>query len=407
MVRSIGSMADQHGGAGSGGAGSSAHGGASPAGQAPSERPPGVLVGRIRGVPIVISPFAIVFAVLVAYLLSGSIRDRLPLASDGRILALSSLISIGFLASLLAHEIGHALTALAFGHTVRSVTLHGFAGFTEFEPEPRSAGREFLIAFVGPAVNGVLAAGCHLGLLGLDDTSDAGAVLHDLRLINIALFLFNLAPGLPLDGGRVVVAAVWGLTRDKLRGLRAGAYGGFVVAAGLVVWGASTSDGIGMVYTYALAGFLAFAAYQSLRAAQVRERLPGLCAGRLARRTLPVEGAVPLAEALRRAQEVGATAVAVIDRDGSSLKIMNGSAVDALPEHRRPWMTVDEVSRVISPGMVLDADLEGEALLAAVQRVPASEYLVEQAGRPVGVLAMVDLVAHIDPAAAARMVASR
>lgn len=395
-------MVDQQGGTGS-----KAQDGTGPSSRGPAERPPGMLIGRIRGVPIFVSPLALVFAVLVAYLLSGSIRDRLYLASDGRVLLIAAVISIGFLISLLAHEIGHCLTALAFGHTVRSVTLHGFAGFTEFEPEPRSASREFLIAFVGPAVNGVLAGACLLGLLGVDDNTNLGVILRDLGVINLALFLFNLAPGLPLDGGRVVVAAVWGIGRDKLRGLRAGAYGGFVVAAGMVVWGASLHGGISMLYTYALAGFLAFAAYQSLRSAQMRGRLPGLSAGRLVRRTLPVEGSVPLAEALRRAQEVGATSVAVTDRDGNPVKIMNGSAVDALPEHRRPWMTVNEVSREISPDMVLDADLEGEALLSAVQRTPASEYLVVQSGRPVGVLVMVDLVARLDPAAAARMVAHR
>ncbi|WP_261567567.1 site-2 protease family protein [Frankia gtarii] len=396
-------MTDQRGGAGS-----DAHGGTGGASRHPGERPSGVMIGRIRGVPIMVSPLALVFALLVAYLLSGSIRDRLPTASDGQVLAMATVISLGFLASLLVHEIGHCLTALAFGHTVRSVTLHGFAGFTEFEPEPRSPGREFLIAFVGPALNGLLAGLCFLGLLGIGDDTHVGVVLRDLGVINLALFVFNLAPGVPLDGGRVVIAAVWAATGDKLRGLRAGAYGGFVVAAGMVVWGTTISgDSFGLFYTYALAAFLAFAAFQSLRAAQLRGRLPGLSAGRLVRRTLPVEGAVPLAEALRRAQEVGATAVAVIDRDGNPIKIMNGSAVDALPEHRRPWMSVDEVSREIAPGMVLDADLEGEDLLAAVQRMPASEYLVLQSGRPVGVLAMVDLVARLDPAAAARMVAQR
>ncbi len=86
---------------------------------------------------------------------------------------------------------------------------------------------------------------------------------------------------------------------------------------------------------------------------------------------------------------------------------MNGSAVDALPEHRRPWMTVDEVSRGLEPGMVLAAELEGEDLLAAVRSTPASEYLVTQDGRPVGVLAMVDLVARIDPASAARSAAGK
>ncbi|ABW14250.1 peptidase M50 [Parafrankia sp. EAN1pec] len=384
-------------------------GGAEPPERRPAPRPPGMRVGHVRGAPIFVSPLAVVFAALVASLLIDPIRDHLTIAAtDGHVLVLSLLVSAGFLLSLLAHEIGHALTAQRFGLHVRSVTLHGFAGFTEFEPEPATAAREFLIAFVGPAVNGVIGGLCFLGLLAVPDHGSVGTVLFFIGFTNAALFVFNLAPGLPLDGGRVVVAAVWAIGHDKLRGLRAGAYGGFIVAGALVVWGATKdSDGFGALYAYVLAGFVAFGAYQSLRSAKVRERLPGLSAGRLARRTLPVEAAVPLGEALRRAQEVGATAVAVIDRDGTPIKIMNGASVDALPEHRRPWMAVDEVSRSIGPGMTLQAELEGEDLLAAVQRAPAAEYLVVQRGRPVGVLAMVDLVARIDPAAATRMVSHR
>jgi Zn-dependent protease len=355
-----------------------------------------------------VSPLALVFAVLIASLVVGTDRNRLPHASDAQIFTLAAVTSVGFVLSLLLHEIGHALTALGFGLRVRAVTIHGFAGFTEIEPEPPTAGRELLVGVSGPLVNGLLAGLCFLGKANTSGDSQLGVLFFDMAITNLALFVFNLAPGLPLDGGRLVVATVWGATGSKLRGLKAGAYGGFVVAAVVAGWGMfMLSRGRGGLYTLGLAAFLAFGAHQSLRSVQVRERLPGLSAGRLVRKTLPVEGAVPLAEALRRAQEVGATAVAVVDRDGKPTKIMTGSAVDALPEHRRPWMTVDEVSRVIQPNMIFDADLEGEDLLTAVQRAPASEYLVMQRGRPVGVLAMVDLVARIDPIAAARMVAGR
>ncbi len=365
--------------------------------------PSGMLVGRVRGVPIYVSPLALLFALLIGSMLVSVNRQRPGFGSDPMIIIMAAVTSVGFLLSLLLHEIGHALTALAFHLRVRKVTLHGFAGFTEIYPDPQGPGREFLVAFAGPLMNGLLAVVCFGGRWFAPEEGKIDFLFRDLGLTNFALFVFNLAPGLPLDGGRLVVAVVWGATRDKLRGLRVGAYGGFVVAAGVVALGLVAMSGVGAVYLVLLATFLAFGAYQSLRNAKVRARLPGLSAGRLARRTLPVEGAVPLAEALRRAQETGCTAVAVVDRAGTPVKIMNGSAVDALPEHRRPWMRVDEVSRALEPSMVLDADLEGEALLDMVQKNPASEYLVVQNGRPAGVLAIVDLVARIDPAAAERM----
>ncbi|WP_239395902.1 site-2 protease family protein, partial [Frankia sp. CiP3] len=306
-------------------------------------------------------------------------------------------------ASLVIHELGHCLMALGFGLGVRAVTVHGFAGFTEISPEPQTPVREFLVAGAGPATNGLLAGVGFALLTVVDSGTQPGVVILDLTVTNLALCVLNLAPGLPLDGGRLVVAAVWGATKNKLQGIRVGAYGGFLVAVLLALWGlfAPGSD-FGGVYLLGVSAFIAAGAYQLLRQAQIHMRLPGVSAGRLARRTLPVEGAVPLAEALRRARELGASAVAVVGSDGTPLKVMNGSAVDALPEHRRPWMTVDEVSRTLEPGMVLDAELEGEDLLAAVRGTPASEYLVTQGGRPVGILAMVDLVARIDPAGAAR-----
>ncbi len=370
-----------------------------------------MLIGRVRGVPVYLSPLALVFAVIIGSLLISPNRDRLPGVADNRLYLLAAITAAGFVASLVAHEIGHCLTALGFGLGVHAVTVHGFAGFTEIEPEPQTPAREFLVAVAGPAVNGLLAGAGFALMTVVDGYTQPGIVILDLTMMNLALCVFNLAPGLPLDGGRLVVAAVWGASGDRLRGIRAGAYGGFAVAAALALWALwavlAPGSRFGGLWLLGLAVFIAVGANQLLHQTRIRSRLPGLSAGRLARRTLPVEGGVPLAEVLRRARESGATAVAVVDRDGTPLKVMNGSAVDALPEHRRPWMTVDEVSRTISPGMVLAAELEGEDLLAAVRSTPASEYLVTQAGRPVGVLATVDLVARIDPGGIAGTAAQR
>ncbi len=363
-------------------------------------------IGRMLGVPIYLSPVTLVFALITASFVARIDRDRLPDLADGRIYLLAAITAVGFVISLVLHEMGHAVAALRYGLRVHAITVYGFAGMTEIEPEPQTPSREFVVAFSGPAVNGLLAGVLFAALIGIDSDGQAGVVIFDLAVTNLLLFILNSAPGLPLDGGRYVVAGVWGVTRDRLRGNRAGAYGGFVVGAAFAVWGLSMlGNGISGLWTIAIAVFVAGGAYQSLRRTQVRERLPGLVAGKIARRTLPIGADVPLAEALRRAEETGATALVVTDPDGKPIMIMNGAAVDALPEERRPWVPVSSVSRTIEPGMVLRAEVSGEELLAAVQGHPATEYLVEQAGRPVGVLAMVDLIARIDPAAASRMAA--
>ena len=226
--------------------------------------------------------------------------------------------------------------------------------------------------------------------------------------INLALGVFNLAPGLPLDGGHVLQAAVWRVTGNRARATQVAAYVGFVVAGLLVIWALSLRTFGASLITLMFAVWLGTSAFAALRGQQVRERLPGLSAGALARPALPVDGNVPLAEALRRAQEAGATALVAVDSRGEPAALMNGAAADATPVERRPWVTLSSVSRPIGAELRVPASVAGEDLLALLQENPASEYLVVGAdGTPQGVLASVDLVARLDPQAARKMAARR
>jgi hypothetical protein len=105
---------------------------------------------------------------------------------------------------------------------------------------------------------------------------------------------------------------------------------------------------------------------------------------------------------------MGVTAVIVADSSGRPWAVMNGAAVDAVPEDRRPWTTINQVSRPIEEGMKIPADTGGQQLLELLSQTPASEYVVYGPdGQPTGVLVMVDVVARLDPAAAARTVPGR
>ena len=112
----------------------------------------------LRGVPVYVSPVALLFAVIVAASAAPGYRNRLPELSDTGLQALAISLAILFLISLLLHELGHCFTALAMSLQVDAVTLYGFAGFTEIRPEPPTPFREFLVAVSGPVVNLVLGA---------------------------------------------------------------------------------------------------------------------------------------------------------------------------------------------------------------------------------------------------------
>src|SRR3954447_26044401 len=368
----------------------------------------GLRVPSVRGVPVYISPFAPIFALLVAQSAVYLAEDRLPGLEQWRVYGLVAAVALGFLASLVLHELGHALVAQRLGFDVHSVTIFGFAGFTEYRPEARNPGSAFLVSVCGPLVNLVLGAAGTAAYQVVGPDTVGGVALFELAFINVALGIFNLAPGLPLDGGHVLQAVLWRITGNRLRATRVAAYVGIVVAVLLGLWALSLNSFGPSVITLMFALWLGFGAFATMRQSEVRARLPGLSAGALARPALPVDGGLPLAEALRRAQTAGATALVAVDSRGTPVALMNGAAADATPVERRPWVTLASVSRPITADLQVAAGMAGEELLRLLEDHPASEYLVlGDDGQPSGVLAAVDLVARLDPQAARRLAVRR
>jgi CBS domain-containing protein len=232
------------------------------------------------------------------------------------------------------------------------------------------------------------------------DPSTVGRVLAEaLTYSNIVVGIFNLLPGLPLDGGRVLSAGVWKVTGARHTGSVVAAWCGrgvavvvLLVPALISVRNGGSPDLFDLVWGAMLASFIWMGASQSLQVAQVQRRIPALSARALTRRAIPVPFDVPLAEALRRLHESGARGLVVISADGTPIGIVNEAAVRATPATRRPWVPVGDFSRRIQAGHVVSAALSGEELVDALTRLPASEYLVvEPNGDIYGVLAAEDV----------------
>jgi Zn-dependent protease len=303
--------------------------------------------------------------------------------------------------SVLVHELSHSLVARGFKLPVRRILLYPLGGFSEIEQEPPTPGQEFLVSAAGPAVS-LLLAGLGIGIALLFNLSGIPQVLIDrLILANAVVGVFNLLPGLPLDGGRVLRAGLWKLTGKSGYSTVLAAWAGRLIAiamAGVVllqpgstVVGLTTSGGYGL-WLIAIAAFMWMSAGQALRSARVRERLPALQARSLARRAIPIPSSLPLAEAIRRADLAQARALVVVDHDAKPIAIVNEGAVIATPEQRRPWIDAGSLARTLDPDMILSADLSGMDLIEAVRKAPASEYLlVEPSGQVYGVLATADL----------------
>jgi CBS domain-containing protein len=269
---------------------------------------------------------------------------------------------------------------------------------TEIEGEPDTPGREFGVSVVGPltslAVGGVFLALSFVtpgGLLHLAVFGLAGA--------NLIVGVLNLVPGLPLDGGRVLRAVVWKISDNPHRGTIVAGWAGRVVALLVLLWPMVQPSVLGRpadlfdyLLAFVIATFLWTGASSAIVSARVRRKLPALRARTLARRALAVPHDLPLSEAVRRAQEHQSGSIVVLDQHGRPSGIVNEAAVLATPEERRPWLPVEAVSRTIEPGLMLSADISGEPMVRAMQRTPASEYLLlEGDGSVYGVLVSDDV----------------
>ena len=143
---------------------------------------------------------------------------------------------------------------------------------------------------------------------------------------------------------------------------------------------------------FVLAVFLWTGATAAMSQARLRRRLPHLVARPLARRTLAVPEDLPLAEAVRRAQEAGAGSIVTTTSAGRPTGIVSEAAVAATPAERRPWMAVATVARTLEDGLSLPATIAGEELILAISRRPADEYLLlEEDGQVCGVLVTADV----------------
>ncbi|MGA5252252.1 site-2 protease family protein [Streptomyces pseudogriseolus] len=376
--------------------------------QRPEERRRGgLLMGRPFGVPVYVAPSWFLVAILITWVFGGQIDRVLP--ELGAVSYLVSLFfAVAFYASVLVHELAHTLAALRFKLPVRRIQLQFFGGVSEIEKEAETPGREFVLAFVGPLLSLVLAGLFYLGLLAVDPGSVPGVLLAGLMVSNLIVAAFNLLPGLPLDGGRMLRAVVWAITGRPMTGTVAAAWVGRALAVCVLIGlplltqsgalGSDAVDNVGMdtVLDALLAAILAAiiwtGAGNSLRMARLREHLPELRARTLTRRAVPVESDTPLSEALRRANAAGARALVVVDADGVPRSLVREAGIVGVPEHRRPWVPVGTLAQDITHGMRVSAELAGEELLDVLRATPATEYLVvEETGEIYGVLSAADV----------------
>ena len=189
-----------------------------------------IQLARVFGVRIGVDPSWFVVLFLVIWSLSGSFKDIYP-GPDTKAFVLATISALLFFASIVLHELGHAVVAMRNGIGIAGIDLWLFGGVARMRGDTRTAGQEFRIAAAGPAVTAIIAVACLLAAHAIGGhqylhgvalhakgyVNPAVAVLSFLAFINTFVLALNLVPGFPLDGGRIARAIVWWRTGDRTR----------------------------------------------------------------------------------------------------------------------------------------------------------------------------------------------
>ena len=391
----------------------------------------GFSVGRLFGITITIDWSWLFIFLLVTWNLAGAVFPRLhPDWGTGLTWGLAVGAALLFFASVLAHELAHSLVAKAQGLPVRNITLFLFGGVSNVQREPPSPGKEFLMTIVGPLTSLVLGAVfLLLGGLGLPDLTNVAdpagiyarlgplaTLLLWLGTVNILLGLFNLIPGFPLDGGRVLRSFLWAVTGNLRRATGWAAAVGHVVAWLFIIAGVAMIFGVqipvfgtgflGGLWLVFIGWFLNNAATQSYQQVVIRDLLDGVPVGRLMR-----SGAIPT---VLPASPISALVYdQLLGTDERAFPVLEGETLvglvcleDVRKVPRDAWETTT-VAEIMTPADQLAAvapqEDAGDALDELVSR-DVNQVPVVDHGRLVGMLRRRDILRwlqlHADQAAA-------
>ncbi len=371
-------------------------------------RSEGWLLGRLAGVPVVLARSWLIIAVVITVLFARTVRGAAPDLGAVAAHAVALGYAVLLLASVLVHELAHAVTARALGMTPTRIVLTLWGGHTSFEADARSPRASFLVAVAGPASNAVLAALAWAALGQVPLTPVTQLLLIALALANAFVAVTNVLPGLPLDGGRMLEAVVWRVRGDRDEATVVAGWGGRVVAVGLPLLVALSwvSDGAGGAPSPLTLGWAALvgallwsAAGAELQGARIRRRAPGAAVAALARPAVAVDAAAPLGVALAARGSVGADGrgwVVLTDPAGAPTGVLDPRAAHLVPAARRAVVPASSAEVALAPGAVVAWDLGGQELLRMLPGLPREPWVVlDDSGAVRGVLLSRDVIAAV------------
>lgn len=359
-------------------------------------------LARVRGIEIGANWSWLLVVVLIFWSLAvGVFPDENPGLSDGTYAAMAVVAAIVFFASLLAHELGHAIQAQRDGVEIDGITLWVLGGVARFTSEPPTAGAEFRIAAAGPAVSLVLG----LAFLGLSSIgglpSSVDGVLSWLGYINLVLLAFNLLPAFPLDGGRILRSILWWRGDDLGDATRRAAAAGRAFGAGIAALGALLVLGGGVfggIWLAFIGFFIMAAGTAEEQAVASRSALAGIRVGDvMVERPVVVPASMPAERFLEEVFNVHRHTAYPVSSDGDEIEgLVTFRDVLGADPQARASLTVGDVMVSRGEALVLDADAELADVLSELGSDPRRRALVRHDGQIDGLLSVTDALRVLD-----------
>ncbi|GAB3497402.1 zinc metalloprotease [Flexivirga lutea] len=355
---------------------------------------PGWQLGTLRGVPIYLGRTWPIIAVVIIVTFGPQVRNAYP-DLGGTAYFVAFLYTLLLLLSVVAHEAAHALVGQWRGYHVRRVVADLWGGHTAYETDDSSPMSSALVAVVGPLANAVLALAGWLALHAVaDDREVAKLLIGAFVFTNGFVAVFNLLPGMPLDGGFILDAVVWRLTGSRTAGLLVAGWCGRVLAVAMVCWTVvlplvrgETPQAYYVLWSVLIAGFLWFGASGAVARARSGRLFARVRVGDVLRPTVVVPDATPVG------QLPHGTDVVVVDPRGMPWGVI--AAVDLQHAGRTDLQTVRAaaLARVQPAGWIAEVasvDADVTALVRAAQHVGGAiqDLLVVTDGRPVGLVSV-------------------
>jgi Zn-dependent protease len=372
-----------------------------PAPQDSGSRREGIRLGKIAGIPVILAYSWFVIAAFTVVVYGPVLQHNNP-ALGAAAYYVAFAYALLLLISVLVHELAHALTAKIYGWPSEKIVLNLWGGHTQFESFTATPGRSVLVALAGPAANFVLAGAAWLVISTANLTGVADILTNIFFWANLVIGIFNVLPGLPLDGGRLVESAVWKATGSHAKGTIAAGWGGRIIVIALGLWfialpvlRGDSPDTSNLLITVLVGGFLWMGASASIQQGRLRSRLHLVSAAALAEPAVGLPESATVGDVLALTAD-GRNAVVLCAPDGRPSSLVDPAALAAVPAPVTATTPASAVAYALGAGAYVPEWSKGQELIQYLAQLEGHDYaVVDHNGRVTGILRQSTVVTAI------------